>query len=622
MKNKGTLGSAACFGIAAGVCVYMWAGLYAGAAALVLCSLTAFISVRFGRVWGFLPAAAGFLTAAISYREFLAECALCADTVEYLYALQHSRLYVPLADTAESALPMLLVFCGIICGIYTALGAGTVIAVMTVFSGIAGTVLGLSGLPVCVLTALTAGVICFGTENKKSLGLIGLTVLLTLPCVFISLPKAAPEGEASASGGLPLYLAESYEQPHCTKEQYAQNSAILKTLRGHGFEPALQSGYLLEATGADIPTESLTVDGGLIPQNACTGETDSESTGSFASGRFTVCRTLPENVFRVLTGLHEGDYLDCEGLYREYVYNAYGSLTAQEQALIEKNFKVDGTLPVDKKLEEIRKAVNSRLTVGNGSGSAAQVLSKGKANSEGYARVTVCLAKSCGIAAREVRGVYFGAFPQSGHAKLSEGEYRVWAEVYIDGAGWVVFETSPEYSALSPLLPEGRSTSAAAEDVSTAEQYVYAAAPPRTSAEIRTEESHKKPDIMWLLYPMGAAVMTVMAGRIRAVLRSAKRNSRSYNKALSARHFQGRQLTALALGAGDMPPEELAELAGGLLGERLRKSERAYERMRFSDSEPDKEAADTAEKFYREALRALRRQGLLKNLRYRILGLY
>ena len=274
----------------------------------------------------------------------------------------------------------------------------------------------------------------------------------TAPASLLAFPETPPKGEVTASGGLPLYLAEEYERADLTKSEYARASAIFLALDEQGFDPNMQSGLLIEAAGEELPLDDVTAPEGYQPANICAAD----------SGRTQVCRQFGENVFLLITKLKSGKYLDCEGLYREYVYSAYGKLTADEQREMEEKFGIDGTLPLDRKLAAVKSGINAKVT-----------------DESERSPLTVKLARSCGLAAREVRGVYFGAMPASGRADLSEGEQRSWVEVYIDGAGWAVFESKPEYAGASPLLPEGASPDGESTFSDSAEQYIYAAAPPR-----------------------------------------------------------------------------------------------------------------------------------------------
>ena len=198
-------------------------------------------------------------------------------------------------------------------------------------------------------------------------------------------------------------------------------------------------------------------------------------------------------------------------------------------------------------------------------------------------------------------------------------ERRTWSEVYIDGAGWVVFETSPIYEEVSPLLPEGASADGEKSDedslTSGAEDIIYTAAPPRTAAEIR-EEKKTENQPLWVLIavPAGALAALLAVGRIRAAVRRKKRKTRDTATALKAWHFQGKELMELALGISGLSPEELAERAEGLLGERFKESERAYEKLRFSDDPPNEEALTATKRFYEEAHRACKKQGVAKSV--------
>lgn len=604
MESKDTLCPAPLiFAAAAGLTAYMAGGLTAGAAAFLLCTLAGFFSERFGRVYGFVPAAVGVLAAAVVRSRFIAECAFCADEAAYLHALKTNAVYRPLTGAAESAPLILLLLCGIACAIYAAAGEKTALVCIAAFAAAGEVFLGGSTAVLCVIVAMAAATCCFGARELRSLPVIALTVLLAFPAVLIKLPSAVPKGEVKASGGLPLYLAEKYEQPQLTKQQYARAGAIFTALWEDGFDPRLQTAYLLEATNADLPTEEVTSP--LTPANVCAGEVSNDTLDGFDGSRYTVCRELDSNIFELLTKLHEGDYLDREGLYREYVYSAYGSLTAAEAQKMKDICPIDGSLPLDKKLDAVRKGVNAHLNDENE-----------------RTQLTVGLARSCGIAAREVGGIYFSAMPASGSAELSEGESRSWAEVYIDGAGWVVLETRPEYENAAPLLPKGIASEGGKSVTEAADRYIYASAPPRTAAEIRSEPTHERPSALLLTVPAGMLVILFIAGRTRAVLRRSARNSRDISIAIGAAHVQGRQLLEAVLGEKGLPPENLATHLDGLLSERFNASERAYEKLRFSRTGADENDLKAAKRFYDEAVRASKKQGFIKSLCRRSKGLY
>ncbi|SFC31081.1 transglutaminase-like domain-containing protein [Ruminococcus albus] len=593
------------FGAGAALTFCIWGGLYAAAAALLLCALTACLVERFGRKWGFLPAVCGALAAVVLHERFMAECALCADNAEFLYSIKRGALYVPVADAAENAYIVPVIACGLICGVYAAFGVRVTAVILGALAAVGYVLFGGNAFALCGALALAVSVCSFGAEDIRRAGLALGAAVLALPAVFIKMPEFPPVGEVSTAGGESLYMAEEYEQPHCSKAQYERGSAIITALSEEGFSPENQANRLMEAAGETLPTEEVEVSGKYVPAGVC---------GEISEGKYLVCPELNENIFRLTARLQEGNYIDCEGLYREYVYSAYGNLTAEEDTHLRERFGLDGTLPLDKKLAEVRKAVRAELSPEN-------------ADSGDYAELTVGLARSCGIAAREVKGIYFDEMPESGRAKLADGERRVWSEVYIDGAGWVVFETSPMYEEVSPLLPEGASADSEKRDedevTSGAEDVIYTSAPPRTAAEIREETNTEKPSSKVLFaVPAGALAILLAAGRTRAAFRRMKRRKHDNSAALRAWHFQGKKMMELALGVSGLSPEEMAEKAEGLLRERFEESERAYEKLRFSDDPPDEEAVSAAKQFYEEARQSCRKQGILRSLGLWLRGLY
>ena len=606
MDNTKTLTPAPMiFSLAAGLAAYMAGGLTAGAAAFLLCTLAAGASDRFGRICGFIPAFAGVLAAVLLHGRFMAECAGCADDIAYLSAVKAHAAYIPVAGAEDSTFPLIvtLLLCGMLCAVYSAAGEKAAMILLSTGAAAYGYFTGRGTAVLCVIIALTAGAVCFGAREIRSLPLIGLTVLLTMPALLINMPEIPKNSTVTASGGLPLYLAQSYEQPVLTKAQYARGTAIFTALQQHGFDPRFQTAYLLEAANSDIPTETVTAE--LAPANVCAGDIDENTLDGYTGSSFTVCRLLDRNIFTLLPKLREGDYLDCESLYREYVYSAYGSLTESQAQRAQSLCAIDGSLPLDRKLSAVKAGVNAHIS-----------------DESERTRLTVELARSCGIAAREVRGVYFSSMPQSGSAELSDGERRSWAEVYIDGAGWVTFETKPEYESASPLLPED--TAGGESGVSTAfeDSFIYTYAQPRTAAEIRSEQTDVKPSPMWVFFPAGGIALLIIAGRVRAVVRSSARHSRSNEKALRTAHKQGRLLVETMLNIKDLPPEKLSSQLEGALLESFNSSQRAYDRARFSKHGADEVSAEAARKFFDEAVRASKAQGVFKSLCRRVRGLY
>ncbi|MBO5557904.1 transglutaminase family protein [Ruminococcus sp.] len=595
MKNRRDFPAALIFAFAAGLLVYMLSGVTAGASVLLLCTITAAASNKFGRLWGLAPAVCAAAAAVVFRREFMAECALCADEFAYRTAVRAQTLYAPVTGAADSAWLVLLAFCGAACALYAAFGARVFCLTAALFAAAAELFTDVPAWALCTLIGLTVGTFCFGENGGKALLLTALTALLTAPASLLAFPETPPKGEVTASGGLPLYLAEEYERADLTKNEYARASAIFLALEEQGFDPHMQSGLLIEAAGEELPLDDVTAPEGYQPANICAAD----------SGRTQVCRQFGENVFLLISKLKSGRYLDCEGLYREYVYSAYGKLTADEQREMEEKFGIDGTLPLDRKLAAVKSGINAKVT-----------------DESERSPLTVKLARSCGLAAREVRGVYFGAMPASGRADLSEGEQRSWVEVYIDGAGWAVFESKPEYAGASPLLPEGASPDGESTFSDSAEQYIYAAAPPRTAAEIRTPDKAKKPSPTWAALPAGTVILLVFAGRARAFVRWRKRSSKDFGKAVTASHFQGRELLSAALCISEkLPPEEAASQLDGLLRTRFERSERAFERMRFSNRAADEESAKCAAEFHKEVQTAAKKCGLRKRFALWLKGL-
>lgn len=581
-----------------------------------------------GRLSAFLPAAFMLCTDIILKDRFLAEAVSAADETAYRFAVRTGELFFASADTYTPPILLTMTVCALLCAVCTAFGQQASCVLFAAGAAACCTAFGAS-LPACGLIAVCVCVILTGRKASAPKGIVitALTAAAVMTSAFVYEKYSAERiphfsGEVSAPQGQPLYLRHKItEGEELTKSKYTACSEYVYKLAENGFAPQFQANYLIKAADTSETTGEVVLpkDCGLSPVCAVSAEgmplRRVDGTG-FEKGtcRYTVSPLMYRDVFLLTDKLDtekSRDYLRCEALCREYVYSCYSGISRSDSELISKYISVDLTAPQYKKLETVRDFISKQISPSPESKdfTLAEMLEKKSADDDGIAHLSVMLLRNSGLAAREVRGCYFGMIPQSGKADLSDSQYRTWAEVYIDGAGWIPFEAAGEYALPLPALPEktGSEDTSASPLPETGEDITVTQPKLVQAKELPDEDVPlQMPDIRLLaILPAMLALWCLTVFVIRLMK---KRRIYSTDNAVSvkAAHFEALHiLSGTALISSYLPEDitpQLEKELGKNVAEKYRQSRRAYEKLLYSKSGAEPSDTEKARAFYMQAL--------------------
>jgi len=159
-----------------------------------------------------------------------------------------------------------------------------------------------------------------------------------------------------------------------------------------------------------------------------------------------------------------------ESVYRNWVYEQYVTLPENIYDTLTKYFSVHGEITTVQAKEKIQKLLGRMLTyeenivtdTGERNFPSYVLEVSRQGYSVHYATLSTLLMRCCGIPARYVEG--YVVTPSQAEA-LADGETLVltqrnahaWTEYYLDGVGWLPFDTTPGYEEMLKyeLPPEG-----------------------------------------------------------------------------------------------------------------------------------------------------------------------
>ena len=155
----------------------------------------------------------------------------------------------------------------------------------------------------------------------------------------------------------------------------------------------------------------------------------------------------------------EQEYLQCENAYRKYVYDKDLQITDAALAALGRLLPTtDDRLTLSEIKDRIYQCLEQNLAYdegavtlnGNNDFLAYTLEQKKKGYSVHYATAAVLMLRYYGVPARYVEGYYLR--PEEAKQTvpgeplvLDETHAHAWAEYYLDGIGWIPFETTPGY---------------------------------------------------------------------------------------------------------------------------------------------------------------------------------
>ena len=333
----------------------------------------------------------------------------------------------------------------------------------------------------------------------------------------------------------------------------------------------------------------------------------------------------------------DSDYRTGESVYRQWVYDHYLTVPQDTYDALTAQFTPGQGWNTTQAKTEISRFLAANLTLREGTvtpatGDVAAWLLTGarQGYSVHYATLTTLLLRCCGIPARYVEGYVVTrqqaeALSDGAQLTLTQRAAHAWAEYYLDGVGWIPFDTVPGYEEnISYQLPEDG-------DPAENENGTSYTGQDQTPQQNQTDISQEPQDdhsqrifIQSVLLALAALVLACLAAMVlRTVLlrRRLKRQRRRFEDSdgrtacqamLSALH---RQLTALQPGAWSEASPQRQEALTALLGDETARQLTALEQeVWFSDhpiEEPQCQQAqkllEGTERLWRERVPAARR---------------
>lgn len=167
-------------------------------------------------------------------------------------------------------------------------------------------------------------------------------------------------------------------------------------------------------------------------------------------------------------------YRRAEAAYRQWVYDTCRSVPEETYAALQHYVQLEGTeLTTTRAREEITDVVQKLLTYREGTLTAAGeedfisyvLRTNPKGYSVHYATLATLLMRCCGIPARYVEGYVVTpamaeAMDDGDTLTLRQVNTHAWCEYYLDGVGWLPFDTVPGYTDFLtyPLPADGTPT--------------------------------------------------------------------------------------------------------------------------------------------------------------------
>ena len=333
----------------------------------------------------------------------------------------------------------------------------------------------------------------------------------------------------------------------------------------------------------------------------------------------------------------DSDYRTGESVYRQWVYDHYLTVPQDTYDALMAQFTPGQGWNTTQAKSEISRFLAANLTLREGTvtpatGDVAAWLLTGarQGYSVHYATLTTLLLRCCGIPARYVEGYVVTrqqaeALSDGAQLTLTQRAAHAWAEYYLDGVGWIPFDTVPGYEEnIDYQLPEDG-------DPAENENGTTYTGQDQTPQQNQTDISQEPQDdhsqrifIQSVLLALAALVLVCLAAMVlRTVLlrRRLKRQRRRFEDPdgrtacqamLSALH---RQLTALQPGAWSKVSPQRQEALTALLGDETARQLTALEQeVWFSDhpiEEPQRQQAqkllEGTERLWRERVPAARR---------------
>lgn len=275
----------------------------------------------------------------------------------------------------------------------------------------------------------------------------------------------------------PLYLKENSERPECELYNFSDD---FYWLYKNNFFPQKQASLITDTTDTKN-TSKITVNVkrgkkkifttyGIINSDSLSDNTNSID-GKFIndSGNSTYSFTVNNNYIsqqnneystlqKNIKNTNTDHYLSIEQVYRNYCYKAFTSLSDDQRELIKNHLEnyVEQNLNIAKVKSSILSFIQNNITYDHDGKktddfSLSDILEKScYANEYDYAVITQKLFRFYNVPARICKGYMVtpdmtNSLSEYSAVTITKNNRHTWCEYYLDGVGWLPFETCPDY---------------------------------------------------------------------------------------------------------------------------------------------------------------------------------
>ncbi len=247
---------------------------------------------------------------------------------------------------------------------------------------------------------------------------------------------------------LPFFQYASYEE--AGKKNYAENRVSVENV-------GTDRRYLYLPYAAEIPDCSFSVNRDAAVQSHALFGADQYDFSEYSTSYPGELLYLDDDWLTDPNTKKRKSYAACESIYRSFVYQNYLEIPDTVRGEIEEKFLDTADPEKDSTVYEVTQQIHKVLegcadyTMYPEQTEAEEpllaFLDHTSGNSAFYATAAVMAYRAFGIPARYAEGYYVDSTQVRNRigAELSAKEAHAWAEVYMDGLGWIPIEVTPGY---------------------------------------------------------------------------------------------------------------------------------------------------------------------------------
>ena len=292
---------------------------------------------------------------------------------------------------------------------------------------------------------------------------------------------------------------------------------------------------------------------------------------------------------RLADGEGEQTYIDAEAVYRDWVYAQYLTVPEDASALLAARFPLPTeAMTTAQAREQVLFWVEQTLTYDEGTVTAQGDMPyleylltvNPRGYSVQYATLATLLLRCCGVPARYAEGYLLTKMEAEGlepneTVVLTQENAHAWAELYLDGVGWIPFDTTPNHkNEMVYELPPDGSTQGSAElpkDTLQERQNERQELPTQQREQEKNGAGWKLP-LLWSLFVMLGFALLLLLLRALLLRGRLKKRIRRFSTgevrtaSVDCLDYTQTVLQSLGLPERNVPLTQRAEEIAALLG--------------------------------------------------------